>query len=100
MEYFPNTFKKIRQASALPADFLFNSFSPANNYQAVHNFFTGTGRSESFFFFTDNKELVLKTLKESEKVLLLKDNFIERYWKHFEKNPKTLLPRIYGVYEF
>jgi len=57
-------------------EFLFKSFVPIHNVQAIHNFFTGTGKSSSFFFFSDNKAFVLKTLKETEKRLLLEGGIL------------------------
>lgn len=49
---------------------LFESFAPINNKQAINNFFTGAGKSNSFFLFTDDKRFVLKTLKDTEFELL------------------------------
>jgi hypothetical protein len=63
-------------------EFLFNSFAPLHNIQAIHNFFTGSGKSSSFFFFSDNKCFVLKTLKDSEKKLLLDQGFFEEYYDY------------------
>jgi len=49
---------------------LFNSFKPSNNSEGIFNFKTGGGKSPSFFFFTDDKKLMVKTLKSSEKEIL------------------------------
>ena len=71
IEYAPQIFSEIRKQFKITDEMLFNSFAPLHNIQAIHNFFTGTGKSSSFFFFSDDKTFVLKTLKESEKKLLL-----------------------------
>jgi hypothetical protein len=71
VEHYPSVFKDIREITGVSEDYLFQSLAPLHNIQAIHNFFTGTGKSQSFFFFSDNKAFVLKTLKESEKKLLL-----------------------------
>ena len=97
-EFAPGIFSDIRRWSRVTSDFLFESFAPVNNYQAIHNFFTGAGKSQSFFFFTDNKCFVLKTLKESEKRLLFEGGVLENYYYHLKSNPNSLLSRFYGVY--
>ena len=71
IEHAPSLFRDIRKKFGVTEDFLFNSLAPLHNMQAIHNFFTGNGKSSSFFFFSDNRVFVLKTLKESEKKLLL-----------------------------
>ena len=80
IEYAPAIFSQIRQKFGISDEILFNSFIPVHNIQAIHNFFTGSGKSSSFFFFSDNKTFVLKTLKESEKKLLLESNLLENYY--------------------
>ncbi len=70
IEHAPALFRDIRNKFGMSEDFLFNSLAPLHNMQAIHNFFTGKGKSSSFFFFSDNRVFVLKTLKESEKKLL------------------------------
>jgi len=41
---------------------------------------------------------VLKTLKESEKKLLLEQGVLENYFNYIMENNKTLLSKFYGVY--
>ena len=65
-EYAPEIFKLIRRKFRVSDSLLFESFVPIHNIQSIHNFFTGSGKSSSFFFFSDNKQFVLKTLKDSE----------------------------------
>ena len=78
---------------------LFESFIPISNFKGVHNFKTGTGKSPSFFFFSDNKLLMIKTLKQSEMKILFETNFLVDYYKYILQNPSSLLSRILGVYE-
>ena len=82
LEYAPELFKKIRQRFGATESHLFQSFIPIHNVQAIYNFFTGSGKSSSFFFFSDNKAYVLKTLKESEKKLLLEGGVLESYYEY------------------
>ena len=79
-------------------EFLFKSFVPLHNIQAIHNFFTGSGKSSSFFFFSDNKAFVLKTLKDSEKNLLLEQGVLQSYYDHMMNNEESLLSKFYGVF--
>ncbi|CDW79635.1 phosphatidylinositol phosphate kinase pipk5 [Stylonychia lemnae] len=98
VEYAPEIFKAIRMKCGITEEQLFTSFSPIYNIQAIHNFFTGAGKSQSFFFFSDNKNFVLKTLKESEKKLLLEKGILENYYQHMMKTKNSLLSKFYGVY--
>ena len=86
LEYAPDLFRAIRMKHGITEDFLFKSFAPIYNIQAIHNFFTGSGKSESFFFFSDNKAFVLKTLKDSERDLLLEKSVLESYFEHIMSN--------------
>ena len=78
---------------------MFESFIPISNFKGVHNFVTGTGKSPSFFFFSDNKLFMLKTLKESELRILFETDFMVDYYKYIMENKESLLSRILGVYE-
>eukprot|EP00347_Sterkiella_histriomuscorum_P022007 403332010 len=99
LEFAPEIFKAIRAKCGVSEDLLFNSFAPIYNIQAIHNFFTGTGKSQSFFFFSDNKMFVLKTLKESEKRLLLDQGILENYFHHMMGSQESLLSKFYGVFQ-
>jgi 1-phosphatidylinositol-4-phosphate 5-kinase len=80
-------------------DLLIESFLPSMNLAAIHNFRPGSGKSPSFFFFSDNNIAMIKTLKPSEFDILLKTDFLIDYFKHLEANPGSLLSRILGIYE-
>lgn len=59
----------------------------------------GSGKSECFFFFNGNNRFVIKTIKDLELRRLIKKGLIEHYAAHLNKNPLSLLARIYGVYK-
>ena len=40
----------------------------------------GSGKSDSFFFYTANSQFIIKTLKESELKLLVKKGVLEKYF--------------------
>ena len=76
-----------------------DSLIPALNYEAIHNFETGQGKSPSFFFFSDDHSIMVKTLKESEFDILFNTDFLVDYVMHLVRNPDSILSRYFGVYE-
>ena len=97
-EYGPKVFRSIRKTYGIKEQDLLKTFIPIKNMEGMFNFKTGGGKSPSFFFFPDNKLLMLKTLKPSEKDILLQKGFLLQYFKYVMKNPKTLLMKFYGLY--
>jgi hypothetical protein len=97
-EFAPHIFRNIRR-DIISEQLLFDSFIPAANFSGIHNFQTGKGKSPSFFFFSDNKVLMLKTLKSSEFDILFKDGFLIDYYKHLMENKDSLLSRYLGIFE-
>ena len=98
-EYAPLLFRNIRKIHITETN-LFKSFIPSRNFQAIFNFKTGDGKSPSFFFFTDNNLLMLKTLKESEfNILMNKSEFMMDYFKYVTENPDCLLSKLLGLYK-
>ena len=57
----------------------------------------GAGKSGCFFFFSHDNRFLIKTLRGSEKEILL--NILPDYVNHIKNsNNKSLLVRIYGLY--
>lgn len=56
----------------------------------------GSGKSGSFFFFTKDNQFIIKTMKSGEVSIFLK--FLPLYVEHLEKNPNSLLAKIFGVF--
>ena len=57
----------------------------------------GAGQSGSFFFFSKDNKFLIKTMRGSEKQVLL--NMLDDMIKHFEEcENQSLLARIYGVF--
>ena len=96
-EYAPEMFKALRH-KMISEKQLLNSFIPVKNTSGIFNFKTGSGKSPSFFFFPDNNLMMRKTLKTSEKDILF-NGFLLSYFKYVMKNPKSLLMKIFGIYE-
>ena len=97
-EYAPNIFREIRK-SLVDDELFLDSLKPSQNFNAIHNFKLGSGKSPSFFFFSDNKQLMIKTVKPSEMDILFKTDFLTDYLQHLKDNPDSLLSRILGVFE-
>ena len=98
-EYGASLFRDLRKRDGLDDELLLDSFSPKMNEDAMFKFQEGSGKSECFFYYTENKRFVIKTLKDLELRRLIKKGLIENYNAHLKKNPKSLLARIYGVYK-
>ena len=97
-EYAPLLFRNVRK-DFVTEDQIFKAFIPSNNPEGMKNFKTGGGKSPSFFFFTDDKKFMIKTLKKSEKEILLQKGFLEDYFSYLMKNPDSLLMKIFGIFE-
>jgi 1-phosphatidylinositol-4-phosphate 5-kinase len=54
------------------------------------------GRSGSFFFFSNDKKLLVKSMKQDDVDAWNKS--FKQYALHVKTNPESLLARIYGVY--
>jgi hypothetical protein len=97
VEYSPKIFRSIRQ-DIISSEDIFKSLIPRVNFHGIHNFSTGDGKSPSFFFFSDNRLIMLKTLKDSEMSILYDDKFLPSYYSHVMKHKDSLLSRLLGVY--
>ena len=80
--------------------FFYNNraFAPKENQEAMANFQEGSGKSASFFFFTENKQFVIKTLKDEELDLLARKGLLEKYYNFLKSNPESMLARFYGIF--
>ena len=58
----------------------------------------GSGKSDSFFFYTASNQFIIKTLKEDELKLLVRKGVLEKYYAHLRKNKHSMLARFYGIY--
>lgn len=60
--------------------FLSNSLLPSQNFKGIHNFSLGDGKSDSFFFFSDDQIFMMKTMKKSEMDIMFEDGFLVDYF--------------------
>ena len=94
IDYCPKVFAYLRKLEKIDIDKMIESFLPKNNKQGIKE---SQGKSGSFFISTDNNKYMIKTLK-SDELELLKHVFLKEYVHHIEKNPDSLLCRLYGMY--
>ena len=73
---------------------MINQFLPKNNKKGIKQ---SQGKSGSFFISTDDSKYLIKTLKVEE-FDLIKNCFLYKYCKYLSENPKSLLARLYGMY--
>ncbi len=97
-EYGPEMLKSLRRQSGFSDDYLIKAFAPKENEGAMAKFGEGSGKSESFFFFTEDKQFVIKTLKDEELDLLARKGVLEKYFTYLKANPNSLLARFYGIF--
>ena len=94
IEYAPKCFYYLRKLEDINIDMMVESFLPKNNSQKIKE---SLGKSGSFFISTDDNRYMIKSLK-SDELDLLKHAFLKEYVNHIEQNPKSLLCRLYGMY--
>ena len=94
IDYAPKCFHHLRKIEKINIDEMVESFLPKNNSRRIKE---SLGKSGSFFISTDDNKYMIKTLK-SEELELLRHAFLKEYITHIEQNPKSLLCRIYGMY--
>ena len=94
IDYAPKCFYYLRKLENIDIDIMVESFLPGNNSKRIKE---SLGKSGSFFISTDDNRYMIKTLK-SQELELLKHAFLKEYVKHIEQNPKSLLCRLYGMY--
>ena len=93
-EYAPKCFAYLRELENIDIDKMINSFLPKNNKMGMKK---SAGKSGSFFISTDNGEYMIKTLK-SDEFELIRYKFLEKYIEYISQNPRSLLCRLYGMY--
>ena len=72
------------------------SLSPQLNRKQVFNAGEGSGKSGSFFFFSHDKQFIIKTVKEAELEAL--KIILPKYIAYLKKNPFSMIAKIYGVF--
>ena len=93
-EFAPKCFAYLRNLESIDMNEMVNQFLPKNNKKGIKE---SQGKSGSFFISTDDSKYLIKTLKVEE-FDLIRNNFLYKYCKYIAQNPKSLLSRLYGMY--
>lgn len=74
------------------------SLNVISNKDKVFQSGQGEGRSGSFFFFSKDNRLIIKTIKKEERNVLL--NILDSYMEHISNTDgRSMLARIYGIFK-
>jgi len=93
-EFAPKCFAYLRNLENIDMSDMVNQFLPKNNKKGINE---SQGKSGSFFISTDDSKYLIKTLKVEE-FDLIRNSFLYKYCKYLAQNPKSLLSRLYGMY--
>ena len=93
-DFAPKCFNYLRNLEQIDIDEMVDQFLPKNNKKGIKE---SQGKSGSFFISTDDSKYLIKTLKVEE-FDIIKNNFLYKYCKYLAQNPKSLLSRLYGMY--
>lgn len=103
-DYAPCIFERIRRfygisahnyTKSLGVDKIMNSLM-LNEFSSLEGQCT-SGKSGSFFYYSDDGKYIIKTLKRDEYIFLKK--ILPDYYLHIMKNPHTLLTRFLGFHK-
>ncbi|GKT20824.1 Phosphatidylinositol-4-phosphate 5-kinase like protein [Aduncisulcus paluster] len=91
-DYYPQVFSVIRHLYGISDISYLLSLAGESSL----NFFGSEGKSGAFFFISQDKRFIGKTLKLSETTLL--KSIILSYYNHLRRYPNTLISRYYGMH--
>lgn len=103
-DYAPLIFEKIRKIYNIEADSYIKSLGVEKIMSSLLKSefssligLMSTGKSGSFFYFSDDCKYVLKTMTREEYIFLRR--ILPDYYKHIADNPDTLIPRFFGFHK-
>lgn len=99
VEFAPDVFAHLRALDGIKNSDLPTSMNPFNedNKKAIQKSGEGMGKSGSFFFFSHDKKLLIKTMTTGDFEAFMK--LFRDYFYHINDYEKSLLARIYGIYQ-
>jgi len=95
--YFPKEFQKLRVDDKIDDSVIVESLLPDFNTSTVFKAGEASGASGSFFFFSHDKNFIIKTMTSSE-MSFFKGRISRSYFEYLKENTGSLLARIYGIY--
>lgn len=95
-ELAPDVFAFLRHQDNIGEQVIKDSLSLVKNMKAAKRAGEGSGKSGSFFFFSDDQNFIIKTMTNSD--LATFTRIFKDYSHHICRYPNSLLARIYGVF--
>eukprot|EP01102_Stenamoeba_stenopodia_P011095 TRINITY_DN3394_c0_g1_i1.p1 TRINITY_DN3394_c0_g1~~TRINITY_DN3394_c0_g1_i1.p1 ORF type:complete len:775 (-),score=152.04 TRINITY_DN3394_c0_g1_i1:402-2726(-) len=96
VDYAPSIFSRLRALSGISKQSYLESLDINMFANSLTNEKFSEGRSGSFFCFSPDKKFVIKTIAESECLLLRRT--LKKYYNYLCNNPNSLLIRCYGCH--
>lgn len=95
-ELAPRVFKYLRQLDGYDDACLRDSLDPKKNVESIFKAGESQGKSGSFFFFSEDRRFIIKTMTETDFSAFKK--IFQAYVSHVSSNKESLLARVYGIY--
>ena len=97
-EHAGSVFRYLRELEGITSRDIINSLRPENNLKAIKGAGESQGKSGSFFFFSQDKRFIIKTMNDGE--LTTFKNMFKDYQEYIKarEGKRTLLARIYGIF--
>lgn len=97
-EHAGSVFRDLRELEGITSREIINSLRPENNLKAIKGAGESQGKSGSFFFFSQDKRFIIKTMNDGE--LATFKGMFKDYQEYIKARQKkgTLLARIYGIF--
>lgn len=98
IEYAPELFAFLRQKDNIDPQNLKETLNPVidGNINAIKKSGEGMGKSGSFFFFSHDKKLLIKTMTTSD--FNAWTQLFPKYFEHINMFEDSLIARVYGIY--
>ena len=97
MSYCPFVFHHIRLIDNVSIDDLLLSLDPINNLKKIKEMKVSGGRGNNLLTSTWDKKIIIKTINEEEKQILIDKMIID--YHHLMNDSKSILSRIYGIFK-
>eukprot|EP00756_Hemistasia_phaeocysticola_P055036 Hpha_TRINITY_DN30954_c0_g1::TRINITY_DN30954_c0_g1_i1::g.112237::m.112237/K00889/PIP5K; 1-phosphatidylinositol-4-phosphate 5-kinase len=95
VDFAPLVFHSLRLANGVDTAVYRAIFTSFDDEGMIEKFSDG-GRSGSFFYFTADREYIVKTVTREERRVLL--GMLDDYLTHLVQNPDSLIVRFYGLH--
>ena len=91
-----NLFADLLEANNLNLNLIERSLGPHFNRHQAFKAGEGSGKSGSFFFFSHDRQFIIKTMKDAELKALKR--ILPDYVGYLKRNPYSMLVKIYGMF--